>query len=58
MASIFLFISETNLSNWSLNLCACVSGVCWDQDSHLALFQQDPAWMKTLKNNDGFGFSI
>lgn len=39
-------------------LCACVSGVCGDQDSHLALFQQDPALMETTKNNAGLGFSI
>lgn len=30
-------------------LCACVTGMFGDQDSHLALFQQDPALMETTK---------
>lgn len=30
-------------------VCACVIGVCGDQDSHLALFQQDIALMETAK---------
>lgn len=30
-------------------LCACVTGVCGDQDSHLVLFQQDSALMETTK---------
>lgn len=54
--SVFSYSFQRPISQRTL--CAFVSGVCGDQDSHLALFQEDPALMETEKNNAELGFSI
>lgn len=45
--SVFSCSSRRPISQRTL--CACATGVYGDQDSHLALFQQDPPLMKTTK---------
>jgi len=47
LRSVFSCSSQRLISQ--ITICACVTGVCRHQDSHLALFEQHPALMEATK---------